>query len=471
MHDPPGCIGASDTCETEATQPYGSAADPVTGYDGGTINIVINQGGYCTPHPQAIYQGVSTTPDPAACDPNSTTSCGSCATCLDVGAGPGGDRYSECFRSCMPSMTEQTCDHDGQDCDLSQHVCLPYGCHSDAECRVYRADTNMNGTIDPVSSTNPSGDHLVYDTDSMATCNTTTFRCESPGATGATAGIMCDKDSQCEQNGTCFTEASYGWPGGYCTRFGCDVAGNECTDGDVCQSHGLGVALCLKPCTVGNEDASAQLGPSGHGDTCRAGYNCAWNGTGGSTNNGGCIPGEYNDVTTPNVGAPCADPDGAGPLTAASQCYSPFGAARCFNDSQGFTSDGYCTITDCDAPGLPADVCGTNAECAVLNISATDTFGLCLSSCTTGDDCRDGYGCFQAAQAAMIGINATGGTCFPNCINDANCPTGQTCVGASMTALGVCMGTRTTVDAGVGDAGPADAGPADAGVADAAVSG
>ena len=71
----------------------------------------------------------------------------------------------------------------------------------------------------------------------------------------ARAGDDCVRNSDCEANGRCLSEARYGWPGGYCVKDGCDVPGNECAgmgDGVVCQERGIGVPFCMQGCQFGS---------------------------------------------------------------------------------------------------------------------------------------------------------------------------------------------------------------------------
>jgi hypothetical protein len=292
---------------------------------------------------------------------------------------------------------------------------------------VVRRDTNTNGIIDPYDAmTNPDGDALVYDDSTSATCNTTTYRCEHTGATGAEAGDTCVNDFDCEANGDCIADFGDegGWPGGYCTKFGCDIAGNDCAGDGKCQERGLGIAICVQACEVAATTDTADRFSDPR--DCAPGYNCFWDGTSGAAaGNGGCVPGNYNAIrggdATGQVGQECTDEE---------DCYSPFGAGQC----RDFGAGNHCTLFDCGAPGMPADVCGEDVTCA--QISGSDT-SLCVKDCTTADDCLAGNGCWDTT---MAGIN-TGGTtvCFPGCLEDSHCRDTESCVGASMTMTGECM--------------------------------
>jgi hypothetical protein len=329
--------------------------------------------------------------------------------------------------TCSPSLTDNAECRETYDCGLTSSACVP-GCATDDECRVVRKDTNGNGFIDPYDAmANPMGDALVYDDSANSTCNTATYRCEHDGTMGAEAGDTCEFDFECEQNGDCIqdfddpatAENEGGWPGGYCTKFGCDIAGNDCAGAGKCQERGLGIAICVQACEVA---ATTDGDPFSDPRDCAPGYSCFWDGTSGAgMGNGGCVPGNYNDVRTANVGEACADE---------TECYSPFGSGQC----RDFGAGDHCTLFDCGAPGMPMDVCGTGATCA--QISGSDT-SLCVKDCTTAADCLPGNGCWDTSVA---GIN-TGGTtvCFPGCLEDSHCGTGERCVGASMTATGECM--------------------------------
>lgn len=401
-----GC--PSGECEPEYNFSYGGAEDPITGHPDGmdtTIPGAYFVGGYCTPSPLALES------NPAACDRLDETSCGDCAQCEAIGQQMG-EYLVMCFRSCSPSITEQTCAQPTQECILSSDFCFD-GCTSDDECAIYRPDTNMNGEIDYYDAAmNPMGDHLVYDAAGDWTCNMTTRHCEHPGVSTATAGDPCAKSSDCEHNGRCLTEAGTegSFPGGYCLKDGCLVAGNGCANDGVCIERRVGFDACLGPCNFAQEPMADRLGAGGHGQGCRSEYTCMWDGVGtaGTPNNGGCFPGNYNAITTANTGAACTDD---------ADCYSPYGAGMCFNSAYWLTSH-YCSLLDCGAPGMPTDICGANAQC----LTFYDDITFCAANCTTASDCSPGYGCVQ------WGADDPSKICFPICAVAEDCRTGQTCI-------------------------------------------
>jgi hypothetical protein len=288
---------------------------------------------------------------------------------------------------------------------------------------VHREDTNGDGISDPYDPMmNPDGDRLSCASPANARCNLTTFRCEHDGTDGAEAGAACHHDFDCEANGDCIPDdgEANNWPGGYCTRFGCDVAGLAGADNNKYQKHGLGIPICVQACEVA---ATADAGDRfSDARDCRPGYACFWDGAGGAEpDNGGCVPGEYNDVRTANVGDACTD---------ASTCYSPFGLAQC----RDFGAGDHCTLFDCGAPGVPADVCGKGALCAMVSGSSTT---LCVKTCTSADDCLPGNGCWDTTMGGVVTGGAT--VCFPGCTADAHCRSTERCAVAMPPAAGECV--------------------------------
>ncbi len=415
--------GAGCTGGNECQQPLGAAAPiPVVNPDGTStgmsIPVQLFQGGYCMP--DAVLSGSSFR---ETCNPNDEmdTTCGDCATCVTLFRGA-----TACLRTCTYNLMDNDVCRDGYACTTGD-FCLD-GCSTDLECQVYRAD--LDGDMNP---------ETVLDPDlSSATCNMDTYRCETPGKDGAKAGDPCERDSQCQANGRCLDEANFnGWQGGYCTKFRCDV--DPCAAGDKCQSRGIGISLCLAPCTVGHgsdgnpvdaSDPSTWLTANGG---CRDGYTCVWDGEGTGDDNGSCVGGgNYNDVTTENIGSRCRDEE---------DCWSPFGQGFCITedvqaDGSVTFPGGYCSIRDCAAEGLPEDVCGSGNAC-VTGLADDPTFGICFATCTSGADCRNGYGCVDID--GPMGPRPS--ICLMGCSQDSDCPLdGQTCMGATPTSLGACVG-------------------------------
>ncbi|MEM9072531.1 MAG: hypothetical protein AAGE52_28750 [Myxococcota bacterium] len=413
-----GC-SRSAFCQAEAAANFDPADEDVVDLPAGTDTTgVLFAGGYGTTDDfSAASRNI--------CDPTDTndTTCGECGSCIALPSD------TMCVRNCEPTGTDNSDCRDGYACMIPQGVCFP-GCNSDTECRIGRVESNgIAGLQTPDDCTETPADcggdatnfdNLVYRTEGNPTCNMETFRCEFEGPAEATAGDTCDTDFDCESNGQCidFTDddGEPAWPGNYCTKFRCDLDGLECANGGKCQERGLGDFLCVAGCSVGTgadvdaEDPSTWLVAEGG---CREGYTCNWDGASGAgvADNGGCVPGEFNEVTESNTGGPCTED---------ADCWSPFGRGFCIDENDGNFLGGYCSQRDCGAPGLPAGICGDGGECIPGFDPDDTTFALCLDACETPEDCRDGYGC--------IALTAGGNThCFPACQEDDECKASQRC--------------------------------------------
>ncbi len=429
------------TCIAEAAGTLGDTTDPIyVEEDGGLVpsspamtypqNFMT--GGYCSN--ADLSSAASREGNAGACDPNApagSDGCeAGCGRCTSLGQDPSGLNVVLCMATCAPSQTAAAAAcRSGYECSVTDEVCSQ-GCQSDAECRIIRPDTNGDGEI---NNSGAAADHLVYDSTSTATCNPTTFRCDSPGTPGVVAGADCTRDSQCEANGRCINELQFDWPGGYCTKFGCDVPGRECAGTDsVCMD--IGIMACLHSCKVGAEATTENplpVGETSHGNTCDAGYACIWDlvTDASAASNGGCIPGNYNAVTENNIGAHCQDIVGG--LTADEQCWSPFGIGRCIFDSP---TGGYCSLINCGAPGMPADVCGADATC--VSVSSTDATTACLDNCTMASDCQAGFACIDLDGSGASTTKA----CLANCTVSGECRTGESCVIPTGETFGTCQG-------------------------------
>jgi hypothetical protein len=168
--------------------------------------------------------------------------------------------------------------------------------------------------------------------------------------------------------------------------------------------------VCMTTCRVGAEPEADRVGVSGHGEGCRPGYRCQYNGGAGAAA-GVCVGGAYNDVTENNVGAACETDD---------ECYSPFGMGLCLLlDVGGVTGpQGTCSMLDCYAPGLPEAVCGRGNAC--IGLSGDVTF--CVQECATADECAAGYAC-----ADDDADPSTDRICYPACFTDEECRANQAC--------------------------------------------
>lgn len=381
-------------------------------------------GGLCSPMPAAVYdpKGVKSC-NPGA--PKAQQGCGSDGTCIAVQISSQKTEVA-CRPSCDPSDAKG-CGRTGYTCDFGLKACVE-GCQSDVECRLVLLDGNGDGMADG----------LAYDDQSKAICDTKTFRCVLHGASSARpTGAACDRLDDCEAEGLCLQSLqTYGglpFPGGYCTKLGCDLKGRDCNGQHaICAearpwSPGLLTGqACFQSCEVGAEPESDQLGVNGHGKGCRPGYRCHYNGNPGAEQ-GICAGGNYNDVRKNNVGQTCkVDAD----------CYSPFGLGNCIALSVGGVQppSSVCTIMDCSVPGIPSDVCGGSGDCIGLNGDVT----FCAKTCLEASECAAGYAC-----ADDDGDPSTAKICYPACFTDADCRKGQErCNATATTMVGSCVASR-----------------------------
>ncbi len=451
-----GCPGTNTRCFEPATfgdDPIGlgGSSDPIRSHPDGEETFIPTPrfpGGYCTtswPEEGATLE---------QCNVRSSaldSVCGDCAVCIDI-FGSDTEENTEsfvpgfCARRCSPSLTSNEC-RSGYECLLTEEACF-IGCQSHDECRIRREETNGIPGIQTPSDcgTEPAActpsdcgdpsparpeacatpelnfDGLAYDTASAATCDPATSRCVNrPSTPTAAGGDPCTEDSDCEPGGRCIAESDDGsWVGGTCTKDRCDLPGNECANGGVCDRNSLGYFACFEGCTVGGfdtaSDPSSWVGEGVAQSTCRDGYGCYWSGLapGGEAANGVCLPLEYNPaVTTPNVGAPCTED---------ANCFSPFGLGFCLLEPG--LSEGHCSVSNCAAPwfteGPPADqnICGDGALCVSLD-EGDPTFALCLQECSMAEDCGAGLGCVELAPDRR--------GCWFACDTSADCRLGERC--------------------------------------------
>jgi len=347
-------------------------------------------------------------PGASACDP-AADDCGACSSCQRVNES--GPAAYACLEDCAVSPSTSGGCRPGYQCDPSSASCRD-GCTSDADCNRTRLSDGSVATI-------PGG---------TGACNLTTARCSHPGAAASSTGDACANDFECPADEQCIFgvdagTASTGWSGGYCTRAECEVTGFACPADATCTGRHPGQELdrprCLKPCTFLAEivDDALRVGPTGHGAECRVGYACVWDGVGmvGATGSGTCQPGNYNAVAVANFGAACTDDN---------QCYSPFGAGRCFGDVSG---PRFCTLLDCTIGLTAGPACGSKA-CA--SISPDGTVDGCAQQCLTADGCNAGQGCVVGGGSRV---------CVNFCRGDMDCRSGETCSIAAGESTGSCI--------------------------------
>jgi hypothetical protein len=388
------------------------------GAPSGMIDQSLFPGGSCSPKPLTPYDSM------AACDsslPQPVQGCGPNGRCVLESLND--QTLAGCRAACEPSSTTSGCQRSGYTCDWNLHACIE-GCRADAECRVQVRDNNNDG----------QADSLVYDTESSAVCDPKTSRCSHPGSASVPIGSSCQRLDDCMAGDQCLegprAAGGIDFPGGYCTRAGCDISGRECAGDAVCQPlrPWLGAAnetpLCLLSCDVGAESDENKLGAKGHGEGCREGYRCHYNGGEGAAD-GVCVGGVYNDIRTNNIGKAC---------TSNNECYSPYGYGQCLiysaTEARIRAPRGSCTLIDCAAPGLPDDVCGAGNECIAFSGDLT----FCIHNCTTADECAEGYACTDDDEDP-----SSPNVCYPACARTADCRTTERCQLAAGATAGRCI--------------------------------
>lgn len=389
--------------------------------------------------------------------------CGGCAVCASVasvGRRPvrtdlfDDPQLGVCRPLCIPTRDGRGGCAKGYACDVGG-ICLN-ACRRDRECKISLVDSNGDGQLEP-----------VFDPESPSVCDPETGHC---GAPGVEVGAACELDSDCGAFQSCL-----GTPGepGICVQELCE--GDDalpCAEGAVCDvrnfdGSGGEASVCLPGCTVAAEVEADQLGEGGHGAGCAAGHSCVWDGQSDAdaSPNGGCLPGEYNDVQEPNVGEPCIED---------SECYSPFGLGECRFEGVRGVATGACVVRDCIAdrpravlPGVETSLTICPAErgaCLPVNESGDRT--VCLRACETSADCPSTYGCVDVA--------GTGDrACHWLCETDADCRAGARCMtstGAPCAASGSLCICSADIPTPEPDAGRPDGGTPDSGVPDGGTS-
>ncbi len=350
-------------CVPELPDPIGGPGDPIAG-----LPPEVEE-----PVDRSFFQGTYCTLDlDFLCDPE--TCLAQCGLCSPI--------WGICMKACQPELANNSACRVGYECDMLDFVCTP-GCTSDEECRISRQDGEGGAGGD-------SG-MWVYNNDSDAVCNTETFRCEHSGTDGKEAGDACVFDEDCEPNGICLDG-----PDGYCSKFGCDIAGNECAGDAVC-----GFGRCLGACELGPTEMTPPIEDT---QGCRPGYTCYWDRVDETIPSGFCDIGRFNSQDTNNIGETCDSSD---------QCYSPFGYGGC-------DPDFHCTVYECGVPGMPEGICGDGNSCVDFIDFGIDLFA-CLRDCTDAFDCVEGDACADLDEDPSTVDDLV---CFPFCISDDECRDG-----------------------------------------------
>ena len=384
-----------------------------------------------------------------ACDPEDDSGCPPGSHCLDPGI-ERGIEWHMCMDACTPADTsgelfDWACGcRAGYQCHISYGICLS-GCSNDRECCETWTDLNGNYRRDsgevvrhPDCASYCDGD----DPGEVVDCRAS-YACINPGREGARFGDACDHDSECPVDGQCWawrdpeTGEEY-YPGGYCSRMACHLAGRGCEDaGGACINSGSveePMGICIRPCHTGTDasDPSFECRRTpGEEHACFPISSWAWVGgapTGGE--DGYCFPGNYSSGTG-GLGEPCEDvSDCASPLgigECADWWILPFctvhcnetlaeGAAICGPAGTGGVAEGICGWNmcwpGCDGPGAPLGSNGcdrTDQACAPLSTFDSATYvasgasrptGFCMPMCASDEQCEGIFGPGSACDLA-----------------------------------------------------------------------
>lgn len=245
-------------------------------------------------------------------------------------------------------------------------------------------------------------------------CSSTPSVTATDGGAGVDGGATVRIGEGCTVNGECgghsaadcLDEASWGFPGGYCTRACTSGFAGSCGPTARCAADPEGVARCLRVCNVDGD--------------CREGYVCADNTFFTPVGGRVCLPGSR----TGKIGSAC---------TRTSDCTaSP--AAVCAKEGEGFAG-GYC-LEQCN-PDL-ASPCPTGAECVPSDVS--ELGGVCAQRCAFADagivECRTGYSCTTRfagvpARRHVCAPGTSGKTIGAECTTHSDCGPGDICIFSS----------------------------------------
>lgn len=267
------------------------------------------------------------------------------------------------------------------------------------------ADICAAGTICQNGACVPAGGNMTSPPANMTTPAGNTSA--NNAASGAAVGASCATRAECATD-LCLNDEDI--PGGYCSKVcatGLPGADDRCPTGSTCIPLEGGTSICLQTC-------------ASQGD-CRDGYACDLAGS-----QQVCLPACQSDEDCPldsvcnlTSGVCTEAAAGAGRIGGSCSMDGDCSSGVCFDESQTDWPGGSC-VGGCDQ--VSGEFCDGSNPSSGLCLELEDG-NICLPSCRSGVDCRDGYAC----SADIAATNEQGyGFCIPSC-EYFGCDPGQYC--------------------------------------------
>ncbi len=113
---------------------------------------------------------------------------------------------------------------------------------------------------------------------------------------------------------------------------------------------------------------------------------------------GGSVGAGASGSTLPGTGAPCEKSE---------ECYTQFcitnESFKSLSDGkEGNIPGGYCSRILCDILIDPLEECGPSAECFDIQAYTDTNMAVCLATCESASDCREGYECTDGSAAEDV---------------------------------------------------------------------
>jgi len=357
-----GEIGAA--CVSDATCDHAASclAETVEFYSGEIY--VGSYGGQC------VLYGAGA----EGCDPAVPTTCLAGSRCIFMGTSMGMD-YHGCWDACEPTDTsgnpyEYSCGcRIGYACSLTQGVCMS-GCSHDRECCERWWDLNSDFSRQPgevavregctnhcdngglFDDTTPEPEHCVF-----------SFACINNGDTSNYWGGPCEGDAWCPPDGLCLDEFHYVdpltgesyYPGGYCTKYACEIMGRGCSDYDgACANLGSmddPTYACVGTCHFGrtlDDPAYECRNLPGQEQACVPVEPDFWLSPPPAGEDGYCWPGNF----------PGGDQTLGGACRSDASCRSPFGLGICLDFGSTVAMTPFCSIMCSSRAASDHSLCG-----------------------------------------------------------------------------------------------------------------